>query len=184
MRLKRKLTSRAFNRVSAQENSTLKISTFKQLYMPPKKCPAKISESNNSILHNNMLKICCPNPIQCAGMGPTRESRGAKDSSWLATGTNMNMFWVLTNLLLGHTHTHTHTHTRTHRKRVMSSGACKIQPLEWHQYWIHGTLVHKVSIHLTDLILFKTVCHVDMSHRLWMAEYFAHKRKLMNNWWW
>ena len=42
-------------------------------------------------------------------MGPTRESRGTKDSSGLATGTNMNMFWVLTNLLLGHTHTHAHT---------------------------------------------------------------------------
>ena len=42
----------------------------------------------------------------------------------------------------------------------------RIQPLEWNQYWIHGALVHRVSIHITDLIGFKTVCHVDMSHRL------------------
>ena len=42
-------------------------------------------------------------------MGSTRERRGAKDSSGLATGMNMNMFWVLANLLLGHTHTRTHT---------------------------------------------------------------------------
>ena len=91
-------------------------------------------------------------------MGPTRESRGTKDSSGLATGTNMNMFWVLTNLLLGHTHTHTHTQEESDVIGCMRDPATGMASIL--DTWNHGPQ----GFHTPNQL--ETVCHVDMSHRL------------------